>query len=167
MLRERMEERRKHDRRKGFTLVELMIVIAIIAILAAVAIPQYSKYKKTAKITAAKSNCKTAKDAIARYYELEAESMARGVNIDFPTANELVSQDLDQNAKSPINVNIVAFEAGNIGDFTYNNGTCNFNGNIGEGQVIIAADPTDKKYAVACEYTGDGQVDEVKCFGDW
>ena len=34
---------------EGFTLVELMIVIAIIAILAAVAITQYSSYKKKAK----------------------------------------------------------------------------------------------------------------------
>ena len=34
--------------RKGFTLVELLIVIAIIAILAAIAIPQYTKYVKKA-----------------------------------------------------------------------------------------------------------------------
>ncbi|HFC97597.1 MAG TPA: prepilin-type N-terminal cleavage/methylation domain-containing protein, partial [Thermosulfurimonas dismutans] len=46
-----MEVRKKKARRKekGFTLVELMIVIAIIAILAAVAISQYSAYKNKAK----------------------------------------------------------------------------------------------------------------------
>ncbi|WP_297056933.1 prepilin-type N-terminal cleavage/methylation domain-containing protein [Thermosulfurimonas sp.] len=46
-----MEVRKKKVRRKekGFTLVELMIVIAIIAILAAVAISQYSAYKNKAK----------------------------------------------------------------------------------------------------------------------
>lgn len=58
---------------KGFSLVELMVVIAIIAILAAVAIPMYSNYTTRAKIGTALASVGGLKAQVA-------ENLANGVN---------------------------------------------------------------------------------------
>ena len=49
---------------KGFTLVEIMIVVAIIAILAAVAIPNFVRYRKTSQMNACISNLKQIQTAV-------------------------------------------------------------------------------------------------------
>ncbi len=53
---------------KGFTLIELMIVIAIIGILAAIAIPQFSAYRTRAYNSAALSDLRNCRTAMEAYY---------------------------------------------------------------------------------------------------
>jgi len=59
---------RKKEGQKGFTLIELMIVIAIIGILAAIAIPQFVSYRQKGYNTQAKGELKSFFTACQAYY---------------------------------------------------------------------------------------------------
>lgn len=56
---------------KGFTLIELMIVVAIIGILAAVAIPAYNDYTQTTKASAGIAGLSSFKTTVAMCYQKE------------------------------------------------------------------------------------------------
>ena len=54
---------------KGFTLIELMIVVAIIAVLAAIAVPQYRNYTARAQATEGLTLASSAKTGIAEFQD--------------------------------------------------------------------------------------------------
>jgi type IV pilus assembly protein PilA len=78
----------KAQMQKGFTLIELMIVVAIIGILAAVALPAYQDYTVRAKVTEGLSLASAAKVTVA---ENAASGSALAAGWTAPTATTNVS----------------------------------------------------------------------------
>jgi len=79
---------------RGFTLVELMAVIAIIGIITAIAVPYYNNYRQTACDQAALADLYNVKAAVQKYLTDETLRGA-GVAVDIPAAIQAVLASTD------------------------------------------------------------------------
>ncbi|RZF87959.1 prepilin-type N-terminal cleavage/methylation domain-containing protein [Pseudoalteromonas sp. CO325X] len=77
-------EKMTQNKQQGFTLIELMIVVAIIGILAAVALPAYQDYTVRAKMAEVLVQAGAHKNSVSEYYQSEnklpADAAAAGVD---------------------------------------------------------------------------------------
>ena len=89
----------KQSMQKGFTLIELMIVVAIIGILAAVALPAYQDYTVRAKVSEVVLAASSAKTAVAETAQVNS-AMPASLTISSQSSNWVASVAYTQTSAS-------------------------------------------------------------------
>ncbi len=110
---------------QGFTLIELMIVVAIIGILAAVALPAYQDYTVRAKVTEGLSLASAGKTAVSEF---------------FASTGNLPGSNVSAGLSGPTSINGNSVRSVTVG--AGGNITVAYSGNPIDGNTIILAPTT-------------------------
>ena len=92
----------KSEAERGFTLIEMMIVVAIIAILVAILVPNFIRARAQAQTAACEANLKEIA-TILELYQTDHQQYPSGANTAVTTADTDLAPYLKQNPVDPVN----------------------------------------------------------------
>ena len=127
---------------KGFTLIELMIVVAIIGILAAIAMPAYQDYTVRSKVTEGLNLAAASKLAVAETLAANGQFPTTNAEAGLPPATDIASKY----------VKSVSVGAKGVITITYGN-TGKMGGNPSMDTATIALEPDDTTSKGALRWT--------------
>ncbi len=138
----------KRSLQKGFTLIELMIVVAIIGILAAVALPAYQDYTVRAKVSEVILAASSAKTSLSEYAQVNGQMPSDTSSVDTQSSTYVSSVTYGRTSAS---VGVVTVTA-SAKESKISGKTVTLTGTLGStGQVawVCAPGTMDVKYLPA------------------
>ncbi|HEZ7739324.1 TPA: pilin [Neisseria meningitidis] len=133
---------------KGFTLIELMIVIAIVGILAAVALPAYQDYTARAQMSEALTLAEGQKSAVVEYYS---------DNGTFPNSNTSAGIAASNEIKGKYVASVKVEGNASVASITATMNSSNVNKDIKGKTLVLVGEQNSGSFSWECK---KGSVDE-------